>query len=136
MKDQNSTIGNEEEILSFADRVSDKISKFGGSWAFILSFLGFLFLWMIINSVQFLWKPFDPYPFILLNLILSTVAALQAPIIMMSQRRVEERDRKRSMQDLDIDMKAEKEIRQIKKQLNNVERLVIEIKDELKKKNK
>ena len=133
MKDQNSSIGKEDEILGFGDRISDKISSFGGSWAFILSFLGFLFLWMILNSVQFLWKAFDPYPFILLNLILSTVAALQAPIIMMSQRRVEERDRKRSMQDLDIDMKAEKEIRQLKKQLNNVEKIVFEINQKLNK---
>jgi uncharacterized membrane protein len=134
MKDQNSTIGKEEEILTFGERISDKISTFGGSWSFILSFLGFLFLWMLINSVQYFWKPFDPYPFILLNLILSTIAALQAPVIMMSQRRVEERDRKRSMQDLDIDMKAEKDIRQLKKQLSNVEKVILEIRDELKNK--
>lgn len=100
-----------EAGLTFGERLSDKVAGFGGSWAFIITFGAFLFLWMAINSIVLLQRPFDPYPFILLNLILSTIAALQAPIIMMSQNRQEAKDRLRNEQDYRVNLKAELEIR-------------------------
>ncbi|MBL7836537.1 MAG: DUF1003 domain-containing protein [Bacteroidetes bacterium] len=102
------------EELSRGQKISDKVARFGGSWYFILSFGTVLVLWIIFN----VWSlthalHFDPYPFILLNLILSCVAALQAPIIMMSQNRQEEKDRKRSENDYLINLKAEIQIRSL-----------------------
>ncbi len=94
---------------TFGEALSDRMANFGGSWAFILTFLGILVVWIATNAV--LRKPFDPYPFILLNLLLSCVAALQAPVIMMSQNRQEERDRLRAEEDYKINLKAELEIR-------------------------
>ena len=82
-----------EERLSFGDRVSDKIAEFGGSWPFIFAFGGFMAAWIGLNTIQLVSKPFDEFPFILLNLMLSTVAALQAPVIMMSQNRAQKKDR-------------------------------------------
>jgi uncharacterized membrane protein len=108
------------EQLTFGERVSDKIADFGGSWRFILSFLGFLAIWMIINVVHFLGQPFDPFPFILLNLILSSIAALQAPVIMMSQNRQEEKDRMRAEHDFQINLKAELEIRQLHEKIDHL----------------
>jgi len=101
------------EISSFGDRASDALAKFGGSWTFIISFAVVLIVWMTVNVTGLLLGSFDPYPFILLNLALSTVAALQAPVIMMSQGRQEEKDRLRAENDYKINLKAEIEIRHL-----------------------
>lgn len=106
--------------LTFAQKVADKIALFGGSWSFILSFLGILIFWIILNAVIISTKPFDPYPFILLNLVLSCLAALQAPIIMMSQNRQAEKDRLRAELDYKINLKAELEIRHLKLKLDQL----------------
>lgn len=108
-----------DEQLTLGDRLADKIADFGGSWKFILSFLGFLMLWMLVN-VLLAAKAFDPYPFILLNLCLSCVAALQAPVIMMSQKRQEERDRLRAENDYKVNLKAELEIRSLHEKLDHL----------------
>ena len=97
---------NETEKLSFGQRASDAVAKFAGSWAFIFSFTGVLLAWMILN-VLLAAKAFDPYPFILLNLVLSCVAAIQAPLIMMSQNRQEEKDRRRAENDYKVNLKTE-----------------------------
>jgi uncharacterized membrane protein len=97
--------------MTFGQRIADKIATFGGSWTFILSFLGFIVLWIGSNIYVLVNKGFDPYPFILLNLILSCLAALQAPVIMMSQNRQEEKDRLRSKNDYMINLKSELELR-------------------------
>ena len=99
--------------LSFGERLSDKISAFGGSWKFINLFLLVLLLWILLNSFILINHKFDPYPYILLNLVLSCIAALQAPVIMMSQNRQEARDRMRSENDYKINLKSELEIRQL-----------------------
>ncbi len=91
--------------LRFSQRLSDRIAEVGGSWAFIISFLVFLFLWMIVNSIILVGRPFDAFPYILLNLILSTVAAIQAPIILMSQNRASKRDQARMEIDLEKDLR-------------------------------
>lgn len=95
---------------SFGQRAADAVAAFGGSWHFILIFLGVLAVWMVVNALVLL-RPYDPYPFILLNLVLSCIAALQAPIIMMSQRRQEAKDRIRAENDYRVNLKAELEIR-------------------------
>lgn len=100
-----------EDILTQGQKISDKVARFGGSWAFIISFFVVLFLWILFNTIALNKFEFDPYPFILMNLILSCIAALQAPIIMMSQNRKEEKDRKRSENDYLINLKAELEVR-------------------------
>jgi len=100
----------EEQNTSFGGRASDKVAEFGGSWAFIISFFSVGALWIALNSVTIFSKTFDPYPYILLNLVLSCLAAIQAPIIMMSQNRKEAKDRKRSENDYKINLKAELEI--------------------------
>ena len=97
---------NETEKLSFGQRASDAVAKFAGSWAFIFSFSGVLILWMVVN-VLLAARAFDPYPFILLNLVLSCVAAIQAPLIMMSQNRQEEKDRRRAENDYKVNLKTE-----------------------------
>ena len=96
----------EKEKYTVGQRAADAIAKFAGSWAFIFSFTGVLVLWMIVNAVLAL-KAFDPYPFILLNLVLSCVAAIQAPLIMMSQNRQEEKDRRRAENDYKVNLKTE-----------------------------
>jgi uncharacterized membrane protein len=98
---------------SFGERVADKMAEFGGSWAFLISFAAVLFCWICINAGLLLRHPFDPYPFILLNLILSCLASIQAPVIMMSQNRQEAKDRLRAEHDYQINLKAELEIRQL-----------------------
>lgn len=100
-----------EDILTKGQKISDKVASFGGSWLFIISFFIILFIWVIVNTFSSNDLIFDPYPFILMNLILSCIAALQAPIIMMSQNRVEEKDRKRSENDYLINLKSELEVR-------------------------
>jgi uncharacterized membrane protein len=96
--------------LTFGEKMSDKLAEFGGSWGFLISFSGFLLFWIVLNSVFLYQNPLDPYPFILLNLMLSCLAAVQAPIIMMSQRRQEARDRFRAQSDFKVNLKAELEI--------------------------
>jgi uncharacterized membrane protein len=109
-----------DQRLTLGDRLSDRVARFGGSWAFILSFGAFLFVWMLINSVVLLRRPFDPYPFILLNLILSSIAALQAPVIMMSQNRQEAKDRLRAEHDYRVNLKAELEIRLLSERIDGL----------------
>jgi len=92
--------------LTYGEKVADKMADFAGSWTFIISFIIILLTWISLNSWVVLFKPYDPYPFILLNLVLSCIAALQAPIIMMSQKRQESKDRLRSQQDYEVDVKA------------------------------
>lgn len=100
------------ENLTVGQKISDKIARFGGSWSFIISFLIILIAWITYNSIASK-EAFDPYPFILMNLVLSCIAALQAPIIMMSQNRTEEKDRKRAENDYMVNLKAELEIRSL-----------------------
>jgi uncharacterized membrane protein len=109
-----------EQKLSFGEHVSDALAKFAGSWLFIMIFFGILFVWVGINSVMLLSKPFDPYPFILLNLILSCLAAIQAPVIMMSQNRQESKDRLRSEHDYVVNLKAELEIRNLHEKIDHL----------------
>ena len=96
----------EKEKYTLGQRAADTIAKFAGSWAFIFSFAGVLVLWMVVNVILAT-KAFDPYPFILLNLVLSCVAAIQAPLIMMSQNRQEEKDRHRAENDYKVNLKTE-----------------------------
>lgn len=108
----------EVQQLTFGQRVADKIADFGGSWTFIISFCVFLGLWIMINVGVLLSRPFDPYPFILLNLMLSFIASLQAPVIMMSQNRQEARDRQRAEGDYKVNLKAELEIRHLHEKMD------------------
>lgn len=105
---------------AFPDRLADRIAAFGGSWRFILIFVGLLIAWVSVNTFLLLTKPVDPFPFVLLNLALSCIAALQAPVIMMSQNRQEEKDRLRSQNDYLINLKAELEIRYISYQVDQL----------------
>lgn len=105
---------------TFGQRIADKVAEFGGSWTFILSFMGFLAIWILINVLFLASKGFDPYPFILLNLILSCIAALQAPVIMMSQNRQEEKDRDRAKNDYMINLKSELEIRLLHEKIDHL----------------
>ncbi|WP_341839703.1 DUF1003 domain-containing protein [Chitinophaga caseinilytica] len=107
-----------KEILSRGQRISDKVARFGGSWAFICSFAVILVLWVLFNVLSPLSDRFDPYPFILMNLVLSCIAALQAPIIMMSQNRQEEKDRMRNENDYLVNLKAELEIRSLHQKID------------------
>ena len=128
-KDVLKTIEN-EEILSanletntilkftYGQRLADKIASFGGSWKFIIIFGLFILIWIFSNIVFLVNKGFDPYPFILLNLILSCLAALQAPVIMMSQNRQEEKDRERAKQDYMVNLKSELEIRMLHEKID------------------
>jgi uncharacterized membrane protein len=111
--------GEEKQIITFGQRIADKVASFGGSWTFIISFGVFIFIWISINMFWLINKGFDPYPFILLNLILSCLAALQAPVIMMSQNRQEEKDRDRSKKDYMINLKSELEIRTLHEKIDH-----------------
>ena len=114
-------IGKEfEQELTFGERLSDKIASFGGSWTFILVFFAVLMIWIVINGVILATRAFDPYPFILMNLILSCLAAIQAPIIMMSQNRAEARDRARAENDYKVKLKAEIEIRHLHEKIDHL----------------
>ena len=108
----------ENEHLGLGQRVSDQVAAFGGSWKFIISFFVILTIWILFNVLAFGIFKFDPYPFILMNLILSCIAALQAPIIMMSQNRQEEKDRKRSENDYLINLKSEMQIRSLNQKID------------------
>ena len=107
-----------DSTLTFGQRLADKIATVGGSWRFIGSFVFFLLIWILINVVLLTAKPFDPYPFILLNLLLSCLASIQAPVIMMSQNRQEARDRQHAMHDYQINLKAELEIRHLHQKID------------------
>jgi uncharacterized membrane protein len=109
-----------EKELTFGERLSDHIASFGGSWRFIILFGAVLLLWIVLNAVFLLNRGFDPYPFILLNLILSCLAAIQAPIIMMSQNRAEARDRLRAENDYKVNLKAELEIRHLHEKIDHL----------------
>lgn len=107
-----------KELLTREQTISDKVASFGGSWMFIISFSVILTLWIIFNTFSPSGYKFDPYPFILMNLVLSAIAALQAPIIMMSQNRKEEKDRKRGENDYLINLKAELELRSLHQKMD------------------
>ena len=109
-----------EQNWSYSERLADKIASFGGSWTFLISFGIFLFIWISINSFVLISHPLDPYPFIFLNLILSCLAAIQAPIIMMSQNRQEAKDRIRSQHDYQVNLKAELEIRHLHEKVDHL----------------
>ncbi len=133
------------EAGTFGQRLADRIAAFGGSWRFIMIFAAVLGTWITINVVALFGKAFDPYPFILLNLILSCLAAIQAPVIMMSQNRQEERDRLTARRDYQVNLKAELEIRHLHQKIDHMlshqwERLVaiqevqMELMDEMRRK--
>jgi len=105
---------------TFGERLSDHLASFGGSWTFIMIFAGVLVVWMAFNVVAVARDQFDPYPFILLNLVLSCLAAIQAPIIMMSQKRQEAKDRLRSENDYRVNLKAELEIRHLHEKIDHI----------------
>lgn len=116
-----------------SDRIADRVAAFGGSWAFIIIFACFLLSWVLVNVLPFVSSHFDPKPFILLNLILSFIAAFQAPIIMMSQNRQAARDKHESIIDFAINYKAEQEIDDVQKHLHRMESELAEIKELLQK---
>ena len=109
-----------DQNWTFGERLADKIASFGGSWSFLICFAIFLAIWIIVNTVVMISHPADPYPFILLNLILSCIAAIQAPVIMMSQNRQEAKDRLRSQNDYQINLKAELEIQHLHEKLDHL----------------
>lgn len=129
----------ENQNLTLGDKIADKVAEIAGSWPFIICFSLFLLGWVIFNGVLLMDKAIDPYPFILLNLVLSCVAALQAPIIMMSQNRQAKKDSLRNQNDYQIDLKSELILEDlhddIKKLINNQEKLIkyIEEKESIKK---
>lgn len=109
-----------ETELTLGQMIADKVATFGGSWTFIISFFAFIVLWILVNIWVLTVKPFDPYPFILLNLILSCLASIQAPIIMMSQNRQEQKDRQRGEHDYKINLKAELEIQLLNEKIDHL----------------
>lgn len=129
----------ENENLTLGDKIADKVAEVAGSWPFIICFSLFLLGWVIFNGVLLMDKAIDPYPFILLNLVLSCIAALQAPIIMMSQNRQAKKDSLRNQNDYQVDLKSELILEDlhddIKKLINNLEKLIryIEEKENIKK---
>jgi len=110
--------------LTFGQKAADAVAGFGGSWVFIISFLIVLIFWVVINSYFLLRRPFDPYLFILLNLVLSSLAALQAPIILMSQNRQAERDRIEARYDYAVNRKAEREIQIVQTELDRIVKML------------
>jgi uncharacterized membrane protein len=109
-----------ESDLTFGQQLADKVAAFGGSWVFIITFFSFILIWITINIWLLSTKAFDPFPFILLNLILSCLAAIQAPIIMMSQNRQEQKDRLRGEHDYKINLKAELEIQLLSEKIDHL----------------
>ena len=112
--------GDSDQQWSFAERLADHIARFGGSWSFLIFFFAFMVLWIGVNTILLAGQPADPYPFILLNLVLSCLAAIQAPIIMMSQNRQEAKDRLRSQHDYQVNLKAELEIRHLHEKVDHL----------------
>lgn len=110
----------EPQAMTYGQRIADKVADFGGSWTFIISFAVFLLVWICINIYWLGNKGFDPYPFILLNLILSSLAAIQAPVIMMSQNRQEDKDRERGKKDYMINLKSELEVRMLHEKMDHL----------------
>ena len=106
--------------MTAGEKLADQVASFGGSWTFIIIFFSFLLTWIAVNIWWFRNRGFDPYPFILLNLILSCIAAIQAPIIMMSQNRQEAKDRKRAEHDYKVNLKAEVEIRLLHEKIDHM----------------
>ena len=104
--------------MTFWERMSDKLAMVGGSWRFILGFAVVIGIWVAVNTIALLRHPFDPYPYILLNLVLSCLAAIQAPVIMMSQNRQDAKDRLRSEHDYQLNLKAELEIRHLNEKMD------------------
>lgn len=109
-----------DAALTAGERIADRVAAFGGSWTFILIFTGTLVAWIALNGVLMVARPFDPFPFILLNLVLSMLAAIQAPIIMMSQNRQAAKDRLSAEHDYEVNMKAELEIEQLHSKLDEL----------------
>lgn len=109
-----------EAELTMGQKLADQVAAFGGSWTFIITFFSFILIWMIINIWFLATRPFDPFPFILLNLLLSCLAAIQAPIIMMSQNRQEQKDRQRGEHDYKINLKAELEIKLLSEKIDHL----------------
>ena len=109
-----------DKDLTLGEKMADGLASFGGSWKFLIIFGALLMAWIALNSIMLLKKPFDPYPFILLNLVLSCLAAIQAPVIMMSQNRQESKDRLRSQHDYRVNLKAELEIRQLHDKIDHL----------------
>lgn len=110
----------DEQKITFGQKLADKVAEFGGSWGFIIFFMSFLVVWILLNVFWLSNHGFDPYPFILLNLILSCIAAIQAPVIMMSQNRQEEKDRERAKKDYKINLKSELEIRELHEKIDHL----------------
>jgi uncharacterized membrane protein len=109
-----------EDRYTFGDRLADRIAQFGGSWTFLIWFAVTLFVWMALNSLESIWHPFDPFPFIFLNLVLSCLAAVQAPVIMMSQNRQATKDRLQADLDYQVNLKAELQIRSLHLKLDEL----------------
>ena len=110
----------EDEQLTFGQRIADRVATFGGSWTFIITFGAILLVWIVVNSLLLAAHPFDPYPYILLNLVLSMLAALQAPVIMMSQNRQAAKDRLKSDLDYEVNLKAELEVAQLHRKMDRL----------------
>ncbi len=113
-----------EESLTFGQRLADSLAEFAGSWTFIIAFAVAIAVWMSINTILTITRHFDPYPFILLNLVLSCLAAVQAPVIMMSQNRQEARDRLRAENDFDVNVKSELEIEKLHEKVDRLLELI------------
>jgi len=117
-----------EAGATLGQRVADRVALFGGSWTFIFVFCGILFAWVLVNSILLIQRPFDPYPYILLNLFLSMLAALQAPVIMMSQNRQAVKDRADQQHDYEVNLKTEMELMQLHEKIDTfVQRSWIEL---------
>jgi uncharacterized membrane protein len=111
-------LNEQQEVLSPGQRISDRVASFGGSWSFIILFSLLLLVWILFNTMVPDGVAFDPFPFILMNLVLSAIAALQAPVIMMSQNRKEEKDRRQNENDYMINLKAEVEVRSLHQKMD------------------
>ncbi len=122
---ENTTNVNLKKKLTFGQKAADKVSKLAGSWTFIILFIFVLIIWTALNTVAIIFGVWDPYPFILLNLFLSCLAAIQAPVILMSQNRQSEEDRKRQEYDYLVDRKAEREIKQIQIDVLEIKQVVL-----------
>lgn len=116
-----------DERMTFGERVADVVARFGGSWSFLMSFAGFLLLWMLVNTRWVSRDPADPFPFIFLNLILSCIAAVQAPVIMMSQNRQSTKDRLQADMDYNVNIKAEHAVQQLHRKADELRALLLQV---------
>jgi uncharacterized membrane protein len=116
-----------DERMTVGERVADLVARFGGSWAFLISFAGFLALWMLVNTTWVLRKPADPFPFIFLNLILSCIAAVQAPSIMMSQNRQAFKDRLQADMDYHVNIRSEHAVQQLHRKVDELRALLLQV---------